>query len=61
MLTDVFLAQVTALTYVPDLLSGDDQVVPADEIVGGGIPASELTAQGYLEMVQAKAAAQTLG
>ena len=59
LLTDVFLAQVTALSYIPDLLSGDDQVVSADELVPSGVPTSELTAQGYLEMVQAKAAAKT--
>ena len=59
LLTDVFLAQVTALSYIPNLLSSDDQVVPADELVGTGIPSSELVAQGYLEMVQAKAAAKT--
>ena len=59
LLTDVYLSQVTALSYLPDLLSGDDQVVPTDELVSAGIPASELTAQGYLEMVQAKAAAET--
>jgi PDZ domain-containing protein len=59
LLTDVFLAQVTALSYIPDELSGDDQVVPTDELVGSGVPPSELVAQGYLEMVQAKAAAKT--
>ena len=59
LLTDVFLGPVTALSYVPDLLSGDDQVVPTNELVASGIPTSELTAQGYLEMVQAKAAAET--
>ena len=59
LLTDVFLQQVTALSYVSDLFSSDDQVVPTDELVGGGIPPSELTAQGYLEMAQAQAAAKT--
>jgi PDZ domain-containing protein len=59
LLTDVFLGQVTALAYIPDLLSSDDQVVPTGELVGSGIPASELTAQGYLEMAQAQAAAKT--
>jgi PDZ domain-containing protein len=50
---------VTALSYLSDLFSSDDQVVPTGELVGGGIPASELTAQGYLEMAQAQAAAKT--
>ena len=57
--TDVFLGQVTALDYVPYLLSSNDQVVPTGELVGSGIPTSELTAQGYLEMAQAQAAAKT--
>ncbi len=59
LLTDVFVSPVTALSYLPDLLSGNDQLVPADALESPGIPASELTAQGYLEMVQAKAAAKT--
>jgi Lon-like protease len=58
-LTDVLLAQVTALSYLPDRLSGDNQLVPSDEIVSSGVPPSELDAQGYLEMVQSKSAAKT--
>jgi PDZ domain-containing protein len=59
MLTDVFEAQVSALSYLFDRLSPNDQLIPTDELVPPGIPASELTAQGYLEMAQAKAAAET--
>ncbi len=33
--------------------------MPTEALTGGGIPASELTPQGYLEMAQAKAAAKT--
>lgn len=58
LLTDVFVQQLTALTYVLDTFSGNDQIVPTAALTGGGIPASELTAQGYLEMAQAKAAAK---
>jgi len=59
LLTDVFEAQVTALGYLFDRLSPDDQLIPADEVLSPGIPSSELTAQGYLEMAQAKQAAET--
>lgn len=59
LLTDVFVQQVTALTYAFDEFSSDDDVVPTVELTGGGIPASELTPQGYLEMAQAKAEAKT--
>jgi Lon-like protease len=54
LLTDVYEAQVTALSYLPDRWSSDDQLIPTDELVPTGIPVSELTAQGFLEMVQAK-------
>ncbi|MGH9007574.1 MAG: S16 family serine protease [Acidimicrobiales bacterium] len=60
LLTDVFVAPVSALQYLPDKLSGDDQLVPTNELTGGrDIPITELTPQGYLEMVQAKDAAKT--
>ncbi len=59
LLTDVFVQQLTALTYALDTFSGNDQIVPTVALTGGGVPASELTAQGYLEMAQAKAAAKT--
>lgn len=60
LLTDVFVGPVSALQYLGDKLSSDDQLVPTDELTGGsGVPASELTPQGYLEMVQAKDAAKT--
>jgi PDZ domain-containing protein len=58
LLTDVFESPVTALSYLPDLWSSDNQLIPTDELVPNGIPASELTAQGYLQMVQAKDAAK---
>ena len=60
LLTDVSVAPVTLLDWLPDHLSGDNQIVPTVALTGGSdIPASELDAQGYLEMAQAKAAAKT--
>jgi PDZ domain-containing protein len=59
LLTDVYEAQVTALSYLPDRWSSDNQLVPTDELVQSGIPVSELEAQGYLQMAQAKDAAKT--
>ncbi|MGH9043247.1 MAG: PDZ domain-containing protein [Acidimicrobiales bacterium] len=59
LLTDVFVSRVTALGYLFDHLSSGDQLVPASAVLGVGIPGSELAAQGYLEMAQAKAAAKT--
>lgn len=60
LLTDVSVAPVTLLDWLPDRLSGDNQIVPTVELTGGStIPASELDAQGYLEMAQAKDAAKT--
>jgi PDZ domain-containing protein len=61
LLTDVFVGgPISALQYLPDKLSSDDQLVPTDALTGGSdIPTAELTPQGYLEMVQAKDAAKT--
>jgi PDZ domain-containing protein len=60
LLTDVLVAPVTLLDWIPDHLSGNNQIVPTVELTGGSnIPASELDAQGYLEMAQAKEAAKT--
>jgi Lon-like protease len=58
LLTDVFVAQVSLLALLPDRLNGDDQLVPADELVEPGISISELNAQGYLEMAQSQTAAK---
>jgi Lon-like protease len=59
LLTDVFEGPVTALSYLPDRLSSNDQLVPTGDLVPSGIPVSELDAQGYLEMTQAKDDAKT--
>jgi len=58
LLTDVYVAPVTLLGYLPDLLSPNNEIVSSDQLTGG-VPPSELNAQGYLEMVQSKDAAKT--
>ncbi len=57
LLTDVEEARVSALTYLYFRLSSDTTLVQADEITGV-TPASELGAQGALEMSQAEDAAK---
>lgn len=57
LLTDVYVTQVTALSYLFDELRPDSQVVPAATVLGPATPASELAAQGYLEMAQSQSAA----
>ncbi len=57
-LTDVSLARVSLLDYLPDLLAPNSQLVPSDELLGPGTSPDELVAQGYLEMAQAQAAAK---
>jgi PDZ domain-containing protein len=58
LLTDVFVTQISLLQLLPDRLNDDDQVVPAAELVDPGIPTSELSNQGYLEMAQSQTAAK---
>jgi len=58
LLTDVYLTRVTLLSYLPDRLNGDAQLVSATALLGPYTPPAELTAQGYLEMAQAQAAAK---
>jgi PDZ domain-containing protein len=58
LLTDVYLTQLTWLTYLPAWLNSTTDIVPQDELVEPGISVSELDAQGYLEMAQAKQSAQ---
>lgn len=57
LLTDVYLAQVSALGYLLDKIQGA-QLVPAATVLGPATPPAELTAQGYLEMAQSQAAAK---
>ncbi|MGH8987672.1 MAG: S16 family serine protease [Acidimicrobiales bacterium] len=58
-LTDVYITQVTALSYLFDEVRGDAQILPAATVLGPATPASQLVAQGYLEMEQSQSAAKT--
>lgn len=58
LLTDVFITQVTALTYLFDALRGNAQMLPATTVLGPATPPSQLLAQGYLEMEQSQADAK---
>ncbi|HTX62753.1 MAG TPA: PDZ domain-containing protein [Acidimicrobiales bacterium] len=58
-LTDVYISQVTALSYLYDEVRGDAQVLPAATVLGPATPASQLVAQGYLEMEQSQSAAKS--
>jgi PDZ domain-containing protein len=57
-LTDVYITRVTALSYLYDELRGDAQILPAETVLGPATPASQLVAQGYLEMEQSQSAAK---
>jgi Lon-like protease len=58
LLTDVYVTQLTAFSYLFYKLSGDAQILPAATVLGPDIPAAELAAQGYLEMAQSQEAAK---
>lgn len=58
LLTDVYITRVSLLTWIPDKLNGDAQVVSVTSVLGPYTPPAQLTAQGYLEMAQAQAAAK---
>jgi PDZ domain-containing protein len=58
LLTDVYLTRVSLLSYLPDRLNGDAQMVTATALLGPTTPPAQLTAQGFLEMAQAQAAAK---
>ncbi len=58
LLTDVYVTQLNALTYLQErYLSSDAEVISSDELLGPSTPANEYLAQGYLEMMQAQQAA----
>jgi len=56
-LTTVSLSQVRAIDYVPDQLSSDVSVVPAEQVLGS-TPPGQLQVQNTLEMEDSKQAAQ---
>ena len=58
LLTDVYVTQLTALTYLQErFFSSVAQVEPASALLGPATPADQFVAQGYLEMTQAQQAA----
>jgi len=58
MLVDVWLQQLTAWQYLVMHLQRHVEFVNGNELLSPGVPASQLTAQGYLEMADAKQAAE---
>ncbi|MHB1777568.1 MAG: S16 family serine protease [Acidimicrobiales bacterium] len=58
LLTDVNLTQLTALDYLFYRLNGDAALVSGDQLVEPGTSSNQLILQGFLEMQQAKIAAQ---
>jgi len=59
LLTDVGVEQVTALDWLPDELSSTTQLVPARALTGG-LPASELVAEGQVDMAEAQLTAEAV-
>jgi len=58
MLTDVYLTSLTAWQWIGAQFESHVQFVNADELVEPGVPANELGAQGFLQMSDAKQAAE---
>lgn len=58
-LTDVYVTQVTALSYLYDKVRGDSQLLPAVTVLGPAAPPSQLLDQGYLQMQESQSAAKT--
>jgi PDZ domain-containing protein len=58
MLTDVYLSTLTVWEEIIDHFKSHVQYVPADELTSPGVSTSELNAQGFLEMSDAKQAAE---
>jgi PDZ domain-containing protein len=54
MLTDVYLSQISLLQWIPTHLDSNAQIVPNDQVVDPGTPASQLAAQGFVQMQQAQ-------
>lgn len=58
LLTDVYLTRITAWGWLVDHFSGHVQFLTPNELLEPGVPASELDAQGYLEMSDSQRAAK---
>lgn len=60
LLTDVYITQVSALSYLFDKLRSDAQILPAATVLGPATPPTQLVTQGYLEMAQSQSAAKAV-
>lgn len=58
MLTDVYLSTLTAWQWILSHFQSHVEYVPASELVDPGVPADELTAQGFLQMSDSKQSAE---
>ncbi|HVA53088.1 MAG TPA: S16 family serine protease [Acidimicrobiales bacterium] len=58
MLADVFEQQLTFLGWIATHFESHVQIITANQLVEPGIPLDELSAQGYLQMSDAKQAAE---
>jgi Lon-like protease len=66
LLVDVYLEQLNVFQWIKAHFESNIQIIPSSELVPSGVPTAELTAQGYIDMTQAKqfaeaAALDTLG
>lgn len=59
MLADVFEQQLTVLGWIATHFQSHVQIITANELVEPGVPLDELSAQGFLQMSDAKQAAET--
>jgi PDZ domain-containing protein len=58
LLVDVYLSSLSVWQWIKVHFQSHVQIVPADELVEPGVSTSELSAQGFLEMSDAKQAAE---
>ncbi len=58
LLVDVYLSSLSVWEWIKVHFQSHVQIVPADELVEPGVSTSELSAQGFLEMSDAKQAAE---
>jgi Lon-like protease len=59
LLTDVYVTQLNALTYLQErYLSSDAEVISSGDLLGPATPENQFVAQGYLQMSQAQSDAE---
>jgi len=54
MLTDVYINQLTALSWIVSQFEAHVQYVNVSQLTSPGVPASQLDAQGFIDMDQSK-------